>query len=48
MRQLFFATLLLTVLSSCATAPPPLSSADPCSAGEATYACQVQRYRDAT
>lgn len=48
MRQLFFATLMLTVLSSCATTAPPLSSSDACSAGEATYACQVQRYRDAT
>jgi len=48
MRQLLFATLVLACLCSCATTSPRSSSEGPCAAGEATYACQVQRYRDAT
>ena len=48
MKQLVFAALAAAVLCSCATPPTPSASADPCVAGEATYACQVKRYRDAT
>ena len=48
MRQLFLASLALACLCSCATRAPLSSSEDPCAAGEGTYACQVQRYRDAT
>lgn len=48
MRQLFVVALMLTVLCSCATTASQSASGDPCSAGEASYACQVQRYRDAT
>lgn len=48
MRHLVFAALTLTVLCGCAAPPPSVSSQDPCAAGEATQACQVKRYRDAT
>ena len=49
MRQLVFAALSLAFLCSCAAPPPmPSASTDPCAVGEATYACQVIRYRDAT
>ena len=48
MKQLVFAALTLAFLCSCAAPPTPSASADPCASGEASYACQVKRYRDAT
>jgi hypothetical protein len=41
------ALLLLLPLAACSSLPPPVQQ-DPsaCAAGESTYACQVERYRD--
>ena len=37
---------LLSVLAGCASAPPAQYSGSPCDAGEASYACQVERYNN--
>jgi hypothetical protein len=38
--------VFLLVLAGCSGLPQYHSTASPCSAGEATYACQVERYRN--
>lgn len=37
---------LWLALAGCSAAPLAQRPATPCDAGEATYACQVQRYQD--
>ena len=37
---------LLSALAGCSSLPPTRYSASPCDAGEATYACQVERYHN--
>jgi hypothetical protein len=41
-----FGVFLLLSLAACSGVPQAGYSASPCSAGEASYACQVQRYHD--
>jgi hypothetical protein len=36
----------LLALAGCSGLPPAQYSASPCDAGEATYACQVERYHN--
>ncbi|NML47050.1 hypothetical protein HHL11_25115 [Ramlibacter sp. G-1-2-2] len=39
--------VLLLALAGCASLPPPPREPSPCELeGEASYACQVQRYQD--
>jgi hypothetical protein len=38
---------LLLALGGCAVAPPLQHAASPCAGGEASYACQVERYQNA-
>ncbi len=38
--------LLLVLLAGCAGLPPHQPSESACAAGEASYACQVERYRN--
>lgn len=45
MKKVFAAALLLA-LAGCSGLPPSQYSASPCDAGEATYACQVERYHN--
>jgi hypothetical protein len=48
MKQILLAaTVAVACLCSCATPPPQPLRVDPCAAGEASYACQVERYRNA-
>lgn len=37
---------LLFALAGCSAQPPAQYSGSPCDAGEATYACQVERYHN--
>ena len=37
---------LVLGLAGCATAPRPQAIASACALGEASYACQVERYHD--
>jgi hypothetical protein len=40
-------TFLLLALAACASVPPPMAHVpSPCDAGEASYACQVERYNN--
>jgi hypothetical protein len=39
--------VLLMGLAGCAGIPPDQYSASPCSASEASYACQIERYNKA-
>ncbi|HEX2547999.1 MAG TPA: hypothetical protein VHL79_24150 [Ramlibacter sp.] len=41
-----FSLLVLLALCGCAGAPRTQLAASPCAAGEATYACQVERYHN--
>jgi len=41
-----FSVLLSLALAGCSVPPASVHSASPCAAGEATYACQIQRYHD--
>ena len=45
MKKLFTVALLVA-LAGCSSPPPAQYSASPCDAGEATYACQVERYHN--
>ena len=38
--------VLLPLLGACSSLPPPQAGSSPCAAGEATYACQVERYHN--
>jgi len=38
--------ILLLLLAGCAGIPPSPSNDSPCSAGEASYDCQVYRYNN--
>jgi uncharacterized lipoprotein YajG len=38
--------LLLFALAGCSTQPTARAYSSPCDAGEATYACQVERYNN--
>lgn len=40
------AALLLLVLAGCSGTPRQQAAASPCAADEASYACQVERYRN--
>ncbi|CAA9397629.1 MAG: hypothetical protein AVDCRST_MAG51-713 [uncultured Ramlibacter sp.] len=44
MAQAFGIVVLLTLAGCSGFAQPQASSPSACSAGEATYACQVERY----
>jgi hypothetical protein len=41
-----FAALLLLALAGCTGLPPQQRDASPCAAGEATWACQIERYNN--
>jgi hypothetical protein len=41
-----FSVLFLLALAGCSGVPRYQSTASPCAAGEATYACQVERYQN--
>ena len=41
-----FTIALLFALAGCSALPPAQHSGSPCDAGEATYACQVERYQN--
>jgi hypothetical protein len=45
MARNLFVVLLLT-LAGCSALPPIQVAPSPCDAGEATYACQVERYHN--
>ena len=45
MRTAFVAAFAF-VLIGCTGMPPAQYTASPCAAGEATYACQVERYQN--
>jgi len=45
MSRLIAAALLLAS-GGCVSLPPPMPDASPCAAGEASYACQVERYHN--
>jgi hypothetical protein len=38
--------LMLLALAGCSALPPTHAAPSPCDAGEATYACQVERYHN--
>jgi hypothetical protein len=38
--------ILLLALAGCSSIPQPQYTASPCAAGEASYACQVERYHN--
>ncbi len=38
--------VLLLALAGCASLPPPQAGASPCFAAEASYECQIERYRN--
>lgn len=42
----FWIAGLLAMLAGCSEMPRAQVADGPCSAGEAAYACQVQRYQD--
>lgn len=48
MRRLAPLAMLLLALAGCAaaTVPAPPDAASPCALGEASYACQVERYNN--
>jgi hypothetical protein len=41
-----FSVILFLALAGCSGIPQRQSGASPCSAGEAAYACQVERYQN--
>jgi hypothetical protein len=41
-----FGAVLLLALAACSNLPYVQDTASACSAGEATYACQVERYHN--
>ncbi len=41
-----FGVALLLVLAGCSGVPQPPYGASPCTAGEASYECQVERYQN--
>jgi hypothetical protein len=41
-----FTLALLMAVAGCSGLPPAQYSGSPCDAGEATYACQVERYHN--
>ena len=41
-----FLLVLLLPLAACSNLPPPQAAPSPCAAGEASYACQVERYHN--
>jgi hypothetical protein len=41
-----FILALLLALAGCASQPPTRSAGSACDAGEASYACQVERYHN--
>lgn len=41
-----FSVIVLLGLAGCSGIPPLQYSASPCSAGEASYECQVERYHN--
>lgn len=40
--------MVLLMLAGCGAVQRQHSTASPCSAGEATYACQIERYQNGT
>lgn len=41
-----FSAIFLLALTGCAGLPQPAYTASPCTASEASYECQVERYRN--
>jgi uncharacterized lipoprotein YmbA len=41
-----FTLILLLALAGCSSHPPYQASPSPCSAGEASYDCQIERYQN--
>lgn len=41
-----FGVVLLLLLAGCSGIPQSRATASACAAGEATYACQVERYQN--
>jgi hypothetical protein len=41
-----FSAVLLVAIAGCSGLHPYDRTVSPCAAGEATYACQIQRYHD--
>jgi hypothetical protein len=41
-----FSAVLLLALAGCSSIAQPQYTASPCAAGEASYACQVERYHN--
>jgi hypothetical protein len=46
MDKILFAAMLLLALTGCASAQTWPTEPSACSAGESTYACQVERYNN--
>jgi len=44
--RLVHAAGLVLLLAGCSSAPRVQQAESPCAAGEATWACQIQRYHD--
>lgn len=41
-----FSVVLFFVLAGCSGVPHPGAPTSPCSAGEVSYACQIERYHN--
>lgn len=44
--QKLLGTIFLVAVAGCAGLPQAAPEPSPCTAGEASYACQVERYRN--